>query len=484
VPTRASTDAAVLVDALGVRIALDLSLVDDERAAAVRDAWADALAADQAGPHDAVVVVVRPGRGIPLMLSELTHDVTRTAVDRRKGEGWMLHAGAVASADGTVVVLVGPSGSGKTSATRALGHEFAYVSDETVFIDAGGVVSPYRKPLSLVDAGPRMPKREHAASALGLRGALPGALSVGAIVLLDRREGGPAQPVLEPVDLGDALPFLVAQSSHLPALPEALQTIARHAAAVGGIRRVTYRDAADLLDVVRALLDAPPVADVPPVVALPPAVDPVETTPAPTTPRERYTRAPADDVLELHDPDRLAILARGTVHVLAGIAPALWRAADDATLDRLTSRVVAEHGAPPAGDPADAVAAALAALAAAGLLLRTAPGWSIRWDVAWTDDGNEIIALALADWRSSAPLAMSGSSAAIWRALAGAPGAALERVIDALAADYAVPHAAIRQQVETFLDELRDADLVEEGYAPRGSRNARAAAGSDLSPRP
>ena len=113
VPTRASTDAAVLVDALGVRIALDLSLVDDERAAAVRDAWADALARDQAGPPDAVVVV-HPGRGVPLMLSELTHDVTRTAIDRRKGEGWMLHAGAVASADGTVVVLVGPSGSGKT----------------------------------------------------------------------------------------------------------------------------------------------------------------------------------------------------------------------------------------------------------------------------------------------------------------------------------------------------------------------------------
>ena len=463
-----TTDAAV-IDALGVRIALDLALVDDERAVAVRDAWADALAADQAAPSDAVVVV-HPGRGIPLMLSELTHDVTRTAIEERKGEGWMLHAGAVASGDGTVVVLVGPSGSGKTSATHALGHEFAYVSDETVLIDSSGAVAAYRKPLSLLEAGPRMPKRERAASALGLRSTPPGELRVGAIVLLDRRADGPVRPALEPVDLGDALPVLVAQSSHLPALPEALQTIARHAASVGGIRSVTYRDAADLVGVVRSLLAAPPVVDVPPVgepvettprtLDLAPLAGPVETTSATG---DCYTRVQADDVLELHDPDRLAILARGTVHVLAGIAPALWRAADGQALESLTARVVAAHGAPPEGEAADAVAAAASALVGAGLLLRTAPGWSIRPDVAWTDDGSQIVALALADWRTGSPLALSGSSAAIWRALADDPGAALDRVIDLLAEDYGVTHAAIRQQVVAFLDQLRDADLVAVG---------------------
>ena len=89
------------------------------------------------------------------------------------------------------------------------------------------------------------------------------------------------------------------------------------------------------------------------------------------------------DELALQHPDRVAVLtvdehSRGTVHVIAGIAPALWRAAEGSTLAELTEAAIAAYGEPPietrgqVSHPAEAtVRAALDDLRAGGLLVMT-----------------------------------------------------------------------------------------------------------------
>jgi hypothetical protein len=135
---------------------------------------------------------------------------------------------------------------------------------------------------------------------------------------------------------------------------------------------VTYREAASLPDAVHALLAEP--------------TQPISATagrliresdgsspfdPADTAPH-RYFRAPYVDAVQLDEPDRLAILqsaerGRGGLHVLAGVAPAVWRGAEAASVSDLTAAAIAAYGQPD-GDATAIVEAALDELVAAGLL--------------------------------------------------------------------------------------------------------------------
>ena len=60
------------------------------------------------------------------------------------------------------------------------------------------------------------------------------------------------------------------------------------------------------------------------------------------------------------------------VHVLAGVAPTLWRHASGASMETLRASAVGLHGTPPSDDAATLVASAVRELEEAGLLQRGA----------------------------------------------------------------------------------------------------------------
>lgn len=489
---------SVLIEALGVPIVLELDGLADAEASAVRAAWRDAGAgagsgagsaagsvagsgagslgdpgffgakaadpSEEAGISEVIALRVRePGdtSDLPHLLERLSQRVTLAAIDARRGELWMLHAAGLAFPDGRVVVLVGPSGRGKTTASRTLGAQLGYVSDETVAMDAAGRVHPYRKPLSIIEGGV-YPKAQRAPSDVGL-GELPDAsLTLAAIVLLDRQPDGPDEPVVSALDLGDALEELVAQSSYLVGLGQPLQLIASLLESTGGIHRVTYREADTLLPVVRALAATPSATDGSPIAGrVPPRNGGVARPSQPDEPL--YCRVPVADAVWLTDPDRIAVLqldeaGDGMFRVIAGIAPAIWDAADGATRDDLVAAAVAAHGAPEGADPAPLVDAAIADLVEAGLLRSGGPLWGIRDDVAWHDGGIRIVVLPLETPDADAHV-LEGSAALIWRELAGAD-ADLDTLVARVAARADIAPPAIADDVRAFLDGLAAAGLA------------------------
>jgi hypothetical protein len=306
------------------------------------------------------------------MLSDLSQRVTLAALEQRRGDLWMLHAAGLAGDDGRVVVLVGPSGRGKTTAVRTLATSFGYVSDESVAIDDQGRVWPYRKPLSVIEKH-GVAKAQRSPSELRLRPLPEAALRVAAIVLLDRVSEAPELPMVETLDLGDALEDLVSQSSGLTSMAAPLRSIAALAAATGGIRRVTYHEAASLHSVVETLLaGGEDAADS--VSAGRGAGEGDGSRVAAPRGAAGYSRTPFVDALDLVEPDRVAILragrdGTGVLHVLAGVAPALWRAADAASGADLTAAAVAAYGTP-GRDASALVEAAADELVEAGLLTR------------------------------------------------------------------------------------------------------------------
>jgi hypothetical protein len=222
---------------------------------------------------------------------------------------------------------------------------------------------------------PGTPKAQRPPSELGLRPLPDAQLRVAAIVLLDREEDASEQPLMETLDLADALEDLVAQSSYLTSMSAPLHSIASLVAATGGIRRVTYREASSLRPVIEELLAGPPPALAgSTVVAAARAVGKADVS-GPDEPASmpRYFRTPFVDALDLADPDRVAILrsaphGTGVLHVLGGVAPAVWRAAAAASAADLTAAAITAYGSPD-GDAGAHVEAAAAALVEAGVLV-------------------------------------------------------------------------------------------------------------------
>jgi hypothetical protein len=187
------------------------------------------------------------------LLQVLTQRITLTAIDARAGECLMLHAACLASPEtGRAASFVAAGGTGKTTLVRTLGPGRWYVTDETTVVLDDGTVLPYPKPLSVRRAPQSLSKDEVAPSSLGLRPP-QGPVVLGALCLLDRSDDHRGGPRVEPLPTLDALVLLVPQISHLPELPRPLQRLASLSESLGGVHRVTYREAADLAGVVDEL---------------------------------------------------------------------------------------------------------------------------------------------------------------------------------------------------------------------------------------
>ena len=362
---------AFSIDALGAVIRIDGSALSDGAWDAAQSAWQDAAIE----PGDTLAsATVRAHGTVPAqaMLSGLSSEVTLAAIEDRAGALLMLHAAGLTTTQGRVVALVGPSGRGKTTASRVLGREFGYVSDETVAIAADGTVLPYRKPLSLIE-NDRLPKVQRSPTELGLRPLPRAPLRLAALVLLERTDDA-SQATVQRVRLAEGIVGLAQQASYLGRMSAPLHVIASHIEAVGGVHRITYSDAETLAPLIHELGEREP--GHPRIQPRPESRDTsAGSWSAPHDSVPRWRRIPALDSLTLDD-QRLALLVRdgersARVLVLDGIGPTLWRSsAEPATLAALVEATVAAHGEPLGADAATLVAAILAELAATGLLSR------------------------------------------------------------------------------------------------------------------
>jgi hypothetical protein len=449
-----------VIHAIGVRIRLDLAELGEADAAAVLEAWADAAVGPDAVPQLVLRVVAQGERA--WWLSQLSRQVTSAAIEHQKGVGWMLHATGLADARGRVVAFVGESGAGKTTVAAQLGQRFAYVSDETVFIGAGGEVSPYRKPLSVRGNGVA-PKAETPPSALGLVSLPHAPLRLATIAVLDRR-ADVVEPTAQALSIDEAVGALTAHTSFLSHLSRPLRFLAAVLAETRVVR-LSYRDAGDLDDV-DALWEAPVGSQHAAVETMPDADDHRASS--------GLRRAAVVDQIALRDTGRLLVLKDDVVHTLDGIAPTLWRAlgaaggAHDSAENpsdqsALVAVVMAAHGVPPDGDPAQLVADALDDLRSAGLVVAVRSGWRIASDCAWHESiGGRVVALPLRSATiTTRPLLLDDVGSLIWRAIDATPGAAVAQVSRVVELELIDPPDDLADHVEDFIASLERLHLVD-----------------------
>ncbi|WP_308493030.1 ATP-binding protein [Microbacterium terrisoli] len=379
------------VQALGTRVRLRFAPgATAEWIGRVRGAWSGCgiPGSDEADATPDRTVEV-PADGDPeWVLESLSVRVTLQALDHQRGRMLLFHAAGIALDDGRVIAFVGPSGRGKTTLSRILGRHYAYVSDESVAVDAHLSVLPYRKPLSVVRAG--RPKEQVSPEQAGLRDLPDAALRLAAVVFLDRRDE-PCDPTVEPLPFTEVVREIIPQMSFLRELPRPLHALAQLGEQVGGFRRLRYSRVEDLVGIVddvisgsdaamtwrsvsvgpgartdAAALDAGP--DVGPDAG--PAAGPATPDAGPDAGPDAAAARIGPDVIDVIEVDGgLAVFSGGTIRVLEGIAPVLWESAvAGRTSDEIVADVVARHGAPPDADPRALVDAALAELVDAGVL--------------------------------------------------------------------------------------------------------------------
>ncbi|MGF3055963.1 hypothetical protein [Microbacterium sp. YY-01] len=350
--------APLTVAALGTTVTITFADdVPETLITSIRNAWADAtVTTPTPTPSDALPVTAV--HSAEKLLEGLSGSITLHAIRQQRGTLAMFHAAGVADEHGRVAAFVGPSGRGKTTLSRVLGQHHGYVSDETVAVALDGslTVHPYRKPLSVVRAG--APKEQVAPSAAGLQPLPNTDLKLAAIVLLER-DTSAQEITLERIGLAECINDLVPQTSYLGDFEHPLRMLAELAQNIGGFIKLTYPDATDIANIVPAIFNAPPAT-----IDWQPAVKAVDTG--------SFTPGALIDAIEVDD--RIIVMHGSLVHVLDGIAPAIWRSACNGNnLEGITQDVIALHGNPPDADATELVDAALTELISAGLLVPREP---------------------------------------------------------------------------------------------------------------
>lgn len=191
------------------------------------------------------------------LLQLLTQRITVAAIDALEGRHLMLHAACLADpTTGRAAVLVAPGGTGKTTLVRTLGPGRWYVTDETAVIRSDGSIEPYPKPLSVRREPGSAWKNETAPGGAGL---VPpaGPVRAAALAVLRRDDEHVGAPAVTTLGTLDAVVELTHHASHLPSLDRPLQRVAALVESLGGVHLVTYRESADLAELVDGWLAVP-----------------------------------------------------------------------------------------------------------------------------------------------------------------------------------------------------------------------------------
>ncbi|HET8765972.1 MAG TPA: hypothetical protein VFM86_01475 [Pedococcus sp.] len=214
---------------------------------------------DTSGPRGPVRRRTEPVTAPDLedLLQLLTQRITVAAIDALEGRHLMLHAACLADpTTGRAAVFVAPGGTGKTTLVRTLGPGRWYVTDETAVIRSDGSIEPYPKPLSVRRAPGSLFKDETAPGAAGLEPPA-GPVRAAALAVLHRDDAHVGVPVVTTLGTLDAVVELTHHASHLPSLDRPLQRVAALVESLGGVHSVTYRESADLAELVDGWLAVP-----------------------------------------------------------------------------------------------------------------------------------------------------------------------------------------------------------------------------------
>lgn len=355
---------------MGCRWRLDLSGLDATAAAEMVRRWCrgiDLLESDTP-LLDAEPVVIRPVVGarpgdrgggvlevhvpeVDRLPYALSRELTRTGLTRLRGRALLLHAAALADAQGRAVVLVAPSGGGKSTAAKVLGQELGYVTDEAVVLLADGRIAPHPKPPSLVDAtAERGHKVEPSPDEIGLGPTPPSPHLAGFLTLL--RDPEVRRPRLEVVGLLDQVLAVLAQTSSSWLVEDSLDRLARAVTVAGAPVRLHYAEIEGCHELVREhLATATPAA--PSWVHLAPEGRDRYEEPGAGPPEEleitgqtRVARGPWSDAIATEG-EVLVLLGSRPLR-LAGAGAVLWQAAGaPATVAELTTAVITALGSHP-----------------------------------------------------------------------------------------------------------------------------------------
>lgn len=313
----------VRVTAMGAEVHVDARGVNAAGRADILSLWeaCNATTVTDTGA-DARVVAPRPrsdGTLGPAELTQLSSSITRAALAARSSSHLLFHASAVADSGGRVLVFIGRSGMGKSTLARTLADAgWRYVTDEAVAIDAEGTVLPFPKPLSFRRGDDW--KTPIAPRALGLTLAT-GPLRLARLFVLDRRTTR-AQPTHSLLPLGEAVSLVGPELSSLWRLRESpLETLLRVANRVGGFRRLSYGEAADVVGLMESAASECAQTD------LPYPWRHCAGLPAPgghdgATPDRSVEVVPAVDAL--HVDDQLLLLHPRRISLLTADGGALW----------------------------------------------------------------------------------------------------------------------------------------------------------------
>lgn len=394
-------DEVVDLVTMGCAWTLDLSALPAAAVAEMRARWrrCAALAADPTTlllddePHVLRVGLAGDGTGATVVAGDLerlpyvlSREITRLGLTRLRGRVTLLHAAALADADGRAVVLVAPSGGGKSTATSVLGQRLGYVTDESVVLRGDGRIAPHPKPPSLViDPAERWHKAEPSPDESGL-GPTPPAPRIAALLTL-ARDPAVTSSRIEPVGLVDQLLAVLPETSSTWWLDDGLDRLARAVTAGGAPARLVYAEIDTCHELVaehlaQAARVEPTWEHLPPrpQERLPRDDEGSAPEPTPRTPHSpggmrtdqappRVVRAPWSDAIACDG--EVLVLAGPRPLRLAGPGAVAWRAArEPVTVADLTTTVVAELGEHPEADRI--VGAAVADLIDHGVLRRVA----------------------------------------------------------------------------------------------------------------